>query len=59
MEATIPINKQAVQHLVRVKEEFDASIDSLELMADNEFMESYAQAKKQIEKRELTVFDEL
>lgn len=49
---TITINKQAVVDLVKVKEEFDAIVESIELMSDKEFMESYKKAKEQIKKRE-------
>ena len=52
MTNTITINKEAILDLVRVKDEFDSIIESLELMADKEFMESYKKAKEQIKKRD-------
>ncbi|HIH38027.1 hypothetical protein J4460_07825 [Candidatus Woesearchaeota archaeon] len=55
MSGTITVRKEAIADLVRVKGEFDAIIESLELMSDSEFMESYAKAKDQIKKRD---FDE-
>ena len=48
MAETITVNKEAIIDLIRVKEEFDSIIESLELMADKEFMESYKKAKEQI-----------
>ena len=38
--------------LVKVKGEFDAIVESIELMSDKEFMDSYKKAKEQIKKRE-------
>ncbi len=52
---TIMIEKQALNDLRKVKEEFDTIVESLELMQDKEFMESYKKAKEQIKKRD---FDE-
>ncbi len=49
---TITIDKQAVEDLVKVKVEFDTIVDSIELMGDKEFMDSYKKAKQQIKKRE-------
>ena len=46
------INKQAVVDLVKMKEEFDSIIESIELMSNKEFMESYNISKEQIKKRE-------
>ena len=56
---TIEINKKAILDLVRVKEEFDTIIESLELMADKEFIESYRKAKEQIKNREFVEWNEL
>ncbi|MBI2124859.1 hypothetical protein HYT92_03650 [Candidatus Pacearchaeota archaeon] len=52
MPETIVVNKKAIFDLVRVKEEFDSIVESLELMADKEFMNSYNAAKEQIKKRD-------
>jgi len=48
----ILINRQAVIDLVNLKEEFNTLIESIELMSNKEFMESYIKAKEQIKKRE-------
>ena len=45
--------------LVRVKAEFDSIVESLELMADNEFMNSYKKSKDQIKKREFVDWNAL
>jgi len=52
MTETISIRKDVIIDLVRVKDKFDAIIESLELMADSEFMSSYKKAKEQIKKRD-------
>ena len=44
---TITINKKAIADLLRAKEEFDSIAESIELMADPEFIESYSKAKEQ------------
>ena len=49
---TIQINKEAIIDLVRLKDEFDRVIESLELMSDSEFMKSYKKSKEQIKNRE-------
>ena len=48
----ITINKQAIVDLIKVREEFDAIMESIELMGNAEFMNSYKKAKEQIKKRE-------
>ena len=52
MAGTICVKKNVIMDLVKVKNNFDSIIESLELMSDNEFMNSYKKAKKQIKKRE-------
>jgi len=59
MEATVCIRKDAILDLVRIKDEFDTIVESLELMADPEFMESYNKSKEQIKKREFDNWNEL
>ena len=59
MADTICVKKDAILDLVRVKNEFDAIIESLELMSDKEFMDSYKKAKEQIKKREFVDWNEL
>ena len=56
---TITIEKSALADLVRLKEEFDLIVESLELMSDKEFMESYERSKEQIKNREFANWDEL
>ena len=46
------INRQAIIDLVKVKEDFDSIVESIELMSDKEFMGSYKKSKEQIKKRE-------
>ena len=59
MSTTITVNKEAIKDLLRLKDEFDTIIESLELMADEEFMESYKKAKEQIKNREFVDWNEL
>ena len=56
---TISINRKAFEDLVRIKEDFDAVIESLELIKDKEFMVSYKNAKEQIKKKEFVDWNEL
>ncbi len=56
---TIIVKRDAIIDLVRVKDEFDSIVESLELMADSEFMASYQKSKQQIEKREFVDWNEL
>ncbi|HLD10668.1 MAG TPA: hypothetical protein VJB89_01180 [Candidatus Nanoarchaeia archaeon] len=55
----VTITKQAMQDLIRLKEEFDSVIESLELMSNEEFMVSYKKAKEQVKKREFDSWNEL
>jgi len=59
MNGTISIRKDAILDLVKVKNQFDSIIESLELMADSEFMDSYKESKGQIKKREFVDWNEL
>ena len=56
---TITIDKKALVDLIRLKEEFDLIVESLELAGDPELMESLRRSKKQIEKGELVNFDDI
>jgi len=56
---TIQVNKQAIKDLVKVKEEFDTIVESLELMENKEFIDSYKKAKEQVKKREFVDWDAL
>lgn len=59
MAETITINKQAIRDLIRVKEEFDSIVESLELMSNKEFMDSYKKAKEQTKNRDFADWNEL
>ena len=59
MSQTINVSKEAILDLVRVKEEFDAIVESLELMSDKKFMDSYKESKEQIKKREFADWNAL
>ena len=56
---TITVNKQAIIDLFKVKEEFDTIIESIELMSDKGFMDSYKKAKQQIKNREFDDWNDL
>lgn len=56
---TVNVNKQAIKDLIKVKEEFDSIVESLELINDKEFMESHDKAKKQIKEKDFHNWDEL
>lgn len=58
MEA-VTISKQAISDLVRVKDEFDSIVESIELMTDPEFMNSYRAAKEQIKRRDFDDWQKL
>ena len=59
MTATICVRKEAIIDLIRVKDRFDSIVESLELMANPEFMDSYRKSKEQIKKKEFDDWDEL
>lgn len=59
MAETISVNRKAILDLVRVKDEFDSIVESLELMADKDFMNSYNKAKGQIKNKEFADWNEL
>ena len=56
---TVTINREAFGDLMRIKEEFDTVMESLELMANEEFMESYKKAKEEIKNRDFVDWNEL
>lgn len=56
---TININRKAFEDLIRIKEDLDTVMESLELMKDVDFMNSYKKAKKQIENKEFAGWNEL
>ncbi len=57
MSSTICINKDAIMDLVRVKDEFDSIAESMELMSDSEFMDSFHKSKEQIKNRDFDVLN--
>jgi len=59
MSETVMVNKDAIVDLVRVKDEFDSIVESLELMADSTFMASYKKSKQQVEKRDFVEWNGL
>lgn len=59
MGATVAIRKDAIADLIKVKENFDAIVESLELMSDKDFMKSYHKSRRQISKREFADWNEL
>ena len=46
------IRKDAIIDLLKVQKKFDSIVESLELSADQEFMESYRKSKQQVKKRD-------
>ncbi len=56
---TITIDKKALADLIRLKEEFDLIVESLELINNKEFMESHNKSKEQIKNREFADWNEL
>jgi len=56
---TVTINREAFGDLIRIKEEFDTVMESLELRENEKFMESYKKAKEEIKNREFVDWNEL
>lgn len=59
MKETLSIDKKAIADLVRIKEDFNAIIESIELMGDDKFMNSFKKSKDQIKEREFTDWNAL
>jgi hypothetical protein len=59
MAKTVPVNKEAIADLLKVKDEFDSIVESLELVSDKKFMNSYEKSKDQIKKRDFDDWNEL
>ena len=53
------VGQKAMADLIRIRDEFDSVIDSLEFMNDNEFVDSLKRSDKEIEKREFADWDAL
>lgn len=56
---TITIERKAFVELMKLKEEFDLIMESIELSNDKEFMDSYKRSKEQIKNRDFADWDEL
>ena len=56
---SVTIDKKALADLIRLKDEFDSIVESLELMSNKEFMESLNKSEEQIKNREFANWDEL
>ena len=56
---TITIDKKAFVELMKLREEFNLIIESIELSNDKEFMESYKRSKEQIKNREFANWNEM
>ena len=56
---TVNIDKKALTDLMILKDKFDSIIESLELMSDNEFMDSYKKSKQEIKERDFGEWNEL
>ena len=56
---TVTISRDAFEDLIRLKADFDVVMESLELMGNEEFMESYRKAKKEIKNRDFVDWNEL
>ena len=59
MAETIIVKKEAIADLVKIKEEFDSIVESMELMADKNFMDSYKKSREQIKNRDFADWNEL
>ena len=59
MEKTITINQNDLAGLIKVKEELDLIVESLELMNNPEVMESLKLSEEQIKNRDFADWDEL
>ncbi len=49
----------AFEDFIRLKEDFEVVMESLELMENEEFMVSYRKAKKELKNRDFVDWDEL
>jgi predicted CopG family antitoxin len=56
---TVTISREVFEDLLRLKEEFNTVMESIELMENKEFMESYKKAKEEIKNRDFVDWDEL
>ncbi len=56
---TVLVRKDALNDLIKVKEKFDAIVESIELMSNKDFISSYKKSKEQIKKREFADWNAL
>jgi len=55
----ISVNKSAIIDLLKLKENFNSIIESLELMSDEKFMKSLKKSDEEVKKRDFANWDEL
>ena len=55
----ISVDKSAIIDLVRLTNEINDRVESLELMGDEEFMESFRKSKEEIKNREFANWNDL
>lgn len=48
MTETMNIDKKAIFDLIRIKEEFDSVVESIELINNKEFMDSYKKSREHV-----------
>jgi hypothetical protein len=53
------INKSEIEDLVRLTNEINDRVESIELMSNKKFMKSFKKAKEQIKKRDFADWDAL
>ena len=59
MEETVAIKKSEIADLVKLVNEMNDRVESLELMGDKKFIKSFKKAKEQIKKRDFANWDAL
>ncbi len=59
MTDTIAVRREAIADLLRIKEDFDAVVESLELMSNEEFMRGYKRSREQVNRRDFGDWDAL
>ena len=57
MSTTVEVNREAIMDLIRVKDQFDTIVESIELMMNKEFMDSYKKSRQQIKNRDFADWD--
>ena len=59
MSTTVEVNRDAIMDLIKVKDQFDTIVESIELMMNKEFMDSYKRSKQQIKNRDFADWNAL